>query len=187
MSHPNRSDDIEAVLDAPFYIEPIVGWRVWMVCGYGNCKCGQTDRGLLLRSLTYPMAWLRKRATRAHCMTCWYADGRFKGLSGAINHSPPDTAHGCGIYAVKRMQSARAWGEYSRGNVIVLGQVKIWGKILQYEDGYQAEYAYPVSALVPRNYGKMLSVPPEMSPEAIALGLAEAYDIEVGLGWPEST
>src|SRR3982750_1576561 len=68
-------DDLEATyaLEAPFYIEPVIAWRAWTVCAPGVCDCFEkTGRGrALIRSVTYALPWLRRRATRAHCMNRW--------------------------------------------------------------------------------------------------------------------
>lgn len=185
MTHPNKDDDLEATYEyTPFYIEPITAWRAWSVCGTGNCKCGQTHRGLLLRSITYPMPWLRKKASRAHCLPRWYSSEREAPQSRSRHHAP-DAGHGCGIYSVKELKSARMWGHYSKDRLLVIGEVQVWGQVLQFQDGYMSEYAYPVSVYVPENWSHLNdSAKQDFSPEMIAKGIGDSYGIDSWVGWP---
>ena len=185
-------DDLEATyeLEAPFYIDPIISWRAWTVCAPGVCDCFEKrGRGrALIRSVTFSLPWLRRKATRAHCLNRWRNDAR--AVNGSIHHCAPDQTHGCGIYSVKSMEYAKEWGQHSKSKFAIIGEVKVWGRVLQYEDGYIAEYAYPLSFLVPDNYdyytradGTAEKGKPMIDPREIAYMLEESYGVEAYVGW----
>lgn len=52
--------------------------------------------------------------------------------------------HGLGVYAVK-LDYEKLLGEYWEYGKIVTGTVALWGKIVEHEWGYRAQYAYPLS------------------------------------------
>jgi hypothetical protein len=76
-------------------------------------------------------------------------------------HEAPADDHDCGIYALKTRQLAeellrRYMGEkrcYFEGRTgppqgladrsIALGRVSLWGRVLERENGFRAQYAYP--------------------------------------------
>jgi hypothetical protein len=72
----------------------------------------------------------------------------------------------------------------------VIGEVQVWGQVLQYEDGYIAEYAYPLSFFVPETYdyyvkadGTAEKGKPMIDPREIAYMLEESYGVESYVGW----
>ena len=125
--------DGEAVVDVRVYFEPIVAWRAWRVDNEGRY-------GLQLRSITYPVHWPFRKPIRAHCMT------QIKGNKVVHPHSgAPHVAHGCGIYSVKEREHLARWavGKILLAEAGIVGQVSLWGDIVEFTQGYLAEYAYP--------------------------------------------
>ncbi len=120
--------------------EPIIGWRLWKVRRHG-------DR-YRLESLTWHhVNWPAATRLEAACVT--------------HRHEAPARGHDCGIYAFKRREFAeellrRYMGEkrcYFEGRghpsqhpadrPVALGRVSLWGRVLERENGFRAQYAYP--------------------------------------------
>lgn len=110
-----------------FYIEPIVGYRVWRVHDlYPAPSYG-------LRSLSFWESWPMDRALRARVveLPCF---------------GPLDDI---GIHAFKEFESIFDFHRLGRHVVrqLVIGTVALWGDVLEHEHGWIAEYAYPVALL----------------------------------------
>lgn len=112
---------------------PIVGYRAWELLG------GARPR---LRSLTSATEWPVREPLVASCP-----------LDSAKPHdAAPDWDCPCGIYAYARPDMLSAPGMIP-SDVMVRGEVNLWGKVIRHKAGYRAQYAYPkqlhVSARVP--------------------------------------
>jgi hypothetical protein len=105
--------------DLPLYPEAIVGWRSWYV----------TDGRL--SSLTFDHKWPVGKELVARC--------------NETKHRPPYQRCGCGVYALKSLEILRR-SSYFNGECF--GQVALWGKVIEGEDGYRAEFAYPKALYV---------------------------------------
>lgn len=151
--------------DPVFLIEPFRAWRAWEVVKHPH-------RGMLLRSLTYRVHWPPRRSFRAHCLREW----SFPAMQQEVTekHCAPDVGHRCGVYSVKNREGARAWGG-GGGRVMVLGIVLVWGKVIEHEDGYLAEYAYPLAFEELGNAAAWESAGWE--PEQVLPRLAERYGV----------
>jgi hypothetical protein len=128
-----------------FDSEPILAYRVWWI----TLDDGEPQN---LRSLTYKIRWKPRRPLRAHCL---FELSR-RQASFHPNEQCPCLTHTCGVYALKDPVGLDAWGKvygtYTQANLLrVVGQVALWGKVLQHELGYRAEYAYPVSFVAPED------------------------------------
>ncbi len=111
----------------PDYISPIVGYRVWQWDETG------------LRSLNGER-WLPGHPLTASCKAD--ACGSIAGLSKAT-HDPaelPDFSCTCGVYAAKSIEHLRQRG-YKRFGVH--GEVYLWGRVVEHERGWRAQFAYP--------------------------------------------
>jgi hypothetical protein len=125
--------------------EPFVGWRLWQVRPHVD--------GHRLESFTaHHVAWPAGRRLEASCAV----------------HGPLAPAHGheCGIYAFRTRELAedllrRYVGvrqRYGRDDElpppprparpIALGRVSLWGRILERERGFRAQYAYPYDVVL---------------------------------------
>ncbi len=120
--------------------DPIIGWRLWKVRRHG-------DRHRLESLTWHHVSWPAGSRLQAACIT--------------NRHEAPAHGHDCGIYAFKTRQLAedllrRYMGEkqcYFEGRSLVphgpadrplaLGRVSLWGRVLERENGFRAEYAYP--------------------------------------------
>lgn len=106
---------MEGSPEIPDAIEPVVAWRAWAVVPDG------------LAALHNDAVWRPGAATRATC---------------ARGHRAPDPACSCGLYAVR---SARALTDYAfdLATGVVIGRVRLWGRIVEATAGYRAELGYP--------------------------------------------
>jgi hypothetical protein len=155
---------------APDYIEPITGWRTWLVV--------QEGQGFRLRSVVYDALWLPRHELVACCLHralpfSWRRRSK---------HVPPARGCGCGIYAAREPEDAadylegRSWDALTVHRVI--GTVSLWGRVVECTRGWRASFAYP----------KMIYVPATRAPywlraqraEAVALALTD-YDVPVEL------
>ena len=109
---------------APDYAEPLIGWRVWCVL--------ETQDGLRLASVIHDQVWEVDGKTVAHC---------------EAGHSAPDETCTCGIHAAREPAPVLT---YLRGRdeprtvARVLGRVALWGRVVEHEEGWRAEFAQPV-------------------------------------------
>jgi hypothetical protein len=60
-----------------------------------------------------------------------------------IGHPAPAERCNCGLYANPDLEALRQHGLCLAPDVIVLGQVALWGKVVDDEPSYRAEFAYP--------------------------------------------
>ena len=60
-------------------------------------------------------------------------------------HRAPDAGCECGVYAFKRREDAEllACEKTGGGSVLALGRVSLWGRVVETERGFRAEFAYP--------------------------------------------
>jgi hypothetical protein len=116
---------------APDYLEPIVGWRAWRVARHGE--------DLVLLSGVYDVRWEPGHEVSASCHA-----GR--------RHAAPTRRCRCGVYAVREPAGAVRYliGRDEREVVHrVIGQVALWGRVIEGDGGWRAEHAYPVRIWVP--------------------------------------
>jgi hypothetical protein len=136
--------------DIPDYVSPIVGYRVW--------NWGVTG----LRSINGE-AWLPGRALTAMCPE--------------TDHESPADACSCGVYAAKNYQHLQDISPSTGVEFCVHGEVYLWGKVVEHDLGYRAQFAYPKSLVLPSNiesrlepsrlepliaYGADISLPPNI-------------------------
>jgi hypothetical protein len=107
-------------------VEYAEGWRVWCV--------QETASGLRLASVVHDAAWPRGTDLVALC--------------DLVEHVAPDVECTCGIHAAR--EPAPLW-TYLHGRdepatvARVLGQVALWGRVVEHEHGWRAERAFPLS------------------------------------------
>jgi hypothetical protein len=99
--------------------EPVLAWRAWSLTG--------TDRaGYLLRPIAgRANPWPQRRAARA---TCWWPQ----------LHDAPAESCRCGLHAVHEERLLR-WTR----SPAVIGTVALWGRVIEHDLGFRAEFAYP--------------------------------------------
>ena len=100
--------------------EPLMAWRSWALTGTG------AGEGLLLRPVVgRSRQWQPREITRAACKRHRY-------------HDAPDLDCRCGLHASQSMAIL------SRTRCpAVLGRVAMWGRIVEHDFGYRAQFAYP--------------------------------------------
>ncbi len=126
------------------YILPVVGYRGWVL------------REGKLSSCVVDNCWIPRKANVAQCggyehVKFW---GPYKIQSGPklIQFGPKLIPHasyvaplaecGCGFYAFKTLPYLVKWLEHREPNLVV-GEVYLWGKIVDCQYGYRGQYAYP--------------------------------------------
>jgi len=123
---------------APDYVGPFVGWRLW--------RTVETPAGLRLQSLFHESAWPPGEPLRAVCL----ARRSPRLLLQRVRrrqHYAPDASCSCGVYAAEPEllleQIERQAERY------VVGRVRFWGRVVECELGWRAEFAYPAHIYVP--------------------------------------
>jgi hypothetical protein len=102
---------------SPDYVHTLTGWRGWEV---------QDGRLIALGS---DYTWVPKMAMKATCRS--------------DQHRAPQYNCRCGFWSFKTLdlmtEAVRSYIE----DVDVIGTVEIWGRVIECENGFRAEYAYP--------------------------------------------
>jgi hypothetical protein len=81
--------------------------------------------------------------------------------------------HHNGIHAFKRQHTIaeyRASYSVNGDPPLVYGTVALWGRVIEHQEGYRAEFAYPQSLVVPAG---------TKDAQALARALANTYGIDV--------
>ena len=158
---------------------PLEGWRAWRVY-----------RAVLwlLPLADIPGAWTPEPEA-ARCWKPLYDD---RSLGESPHPAPAPGCH-CGYWALRELRpewlagagaigSTFALFDALLGGRVVLGRVKLWGRVIPYERGWRAEYAKPLSllsplgALRPPHLGRIAMAyrcEVEPYPEALEMQLAE--------------
>jgi hypothetical protein len=118
--------------DVPDYFEPMIGWRAWRI--------RDTPAGPRLHSVTYSHCfWTPRDATVAECEK--------------KKHLAPDEGCTCGLYSAKHKAHLLGMGYHhydpDRGGMNAVGEVVLWGKIVEGTQGWRAERGYPRELYVP--------------------------------------
>lgn len=111
---------VAADLDVKASIEPIVAWRTWALTGHRD----GTD--LLLRPVAgRSRPWRPMQVVEAAC-------------KHSRLHSSPSVRCTCGLHGTHALDILRR-----TRCPAVLGRVALWGRVIEHEHGYRAQYAYP--------------------------------------------
>lgn len=126
-------------MSAPDLIFPVVGWRVWSVRPEGIASDTGTQEWGLASLAYHNVRWPVRRQLTASCL---YATPRNTG------NAAPEAKCTCGVHAYKSLEMAEmylrtasianAWGW-----PLAYGSVNLWGRVIECENGYRAEHAYP--------------------------------------------
>jgi hypothetical protein len=118
---------------------PVTGWRAWVVA--------ETPSGLRLGSVLHDLFWEHDRPAVAECRR---EDDPFALPLGP--HPVPGADCNCGFHAARDPVDALS---YTRGRdeprtvCRILGEVQLWGHVLETESGWRASHAYPHRLYVP--------------------------------------
>ena len=113
-------------------LHEVEAWRAWKI-DEGN--------GPVLHSLVRDWQWPARQKVHAVCHReemGWGSSHRGEGI--------PDVNCSCGFWATKNRLSAQrpqVHSRYLKG--IVVGKVALWGDIIEHEEGFRAQFAYPLS------------------------------------------
>lgn len=166
-------------MQAPDFVEPIAGWRVWHVV---------ERRGeLRLCSPLYRTVWPLRQELVA---TCRHGTESLLAFTAPGRHSPPQARCACGIHAGRTAAQAVPYLTRffrRRDDVLhrVVGRVSLWGRVVECEHGWRGSLAYPAFLYVPAPTSRRFPLPrglprPSLPPEEIAFALA-AYGVPVEL------
>lgn len=103
---------------APLSLEEVEGWRAWSVV--------ERDGAYLLSSLTRAEAWEPGRPFDATCTR--------------KQHDAPGGRCSCGVYAAADPNELASLGRIAGA---AIGQVSLWGRLVEHSRGYRAAAAYP--------------------------------------------
>ncbi len=104
----------------------LTGWRRWVTPMFQEL--------LLSNNRTI---WAPYEKLEAKCLA--------SGFAGLVNKNCAGIHCGCGIYAYKKQQDAE-WGENRpETDNHIWGEVWLWGRVVEHQTGYRAQYAYPKS------------------------------------------
>jgi hypothetical protein len=151
---------------APDHHEPVLGWRVWLVV--------QDAGELRLASVLYPSVWQVRKEFVAEC-------GPGGGTRPAPHRAPGGFCR-CGIYAAASVEEAASYfdgrGSGTLGEVYrVIGQVALWGSVIEGDRGWRASHGYPHALYVP---ARSLTGASRLTPGEVALALTD-YGVPVEL------
>ena len=101
-------------------VEPVIAWRAWALTGHRD------GTGLLLRPVAgRSRPWKPLEASEAACKAA-----RF--------HAAPNIDCTCGLHGAHSPEILR-----KAKTPAVLGRVALWGRVIEHEHGYRAQFAYP--------------------------------------------
>jgi hypothetical protein len=103
---------------SPDFVHTLTAWRGW----------GVSDGEL--EALGIASKWEPRRAHRAGCRV-----GR--------SHAAPALDCNCGYWSFKSRELLEQAMEHYATSVDVIGEVEIWGRVIECENGWRSEYAYP--------------------------------------------
>jgi hypothetical protein len=154
---------------APDFAEAIEAWRVWSVV--------EVPQGYRLGSVIKPTLWSPDEPLVAKCLRGWPSLRWFR-RRHAKEHTAPEDRCECGIYGA----GLRSIGPYlrdppaNRAVARVLGQVSLWGTVVECERGFRASCAYPLRLFVPTD----AALQRDRAQEELAAGI-EVYGVPVEL------
>ena len=114
---------------APDAIDPIRAWRVWL-------PSVEVDGTVMLCSLTEAGGGAR-----------WAAGDPLRASCPTGEHEAPRGECTCGLYAHKSWASASLQARGVSGAVV--GEVQLWGRVIEHERGYRAQFARPCALWLP--------------------------------------
>jgi hypothetical protein len=121
------------------HADVVTGWRAWVVTATGE--------GLRLASVLHEVVWPAGRPVIAECRR---HEDPFADVVPL--HPVPSALCSCGFHAARDVADALSYarGRDEPGTVCrVLGEVTLWGHVVETECGWRASHAYPARLYVP--------------------------------------
>jgi hypothetical protein len=120
---------------------PVLGWRVWVVT--------ETEEGPRLGSVIHEGVWAPGKTALAVCR-------RHEDVFAEVlpAHEVPSAACTCGFHAARDPADAFAYlrGRDERATICrIMGEVALWGRLVETERGWRASCAYPARLYVPED------------------------------------
>jgi hypothetical protein len=119
-------------------VEAVVGWRAWVVT--------ETPAGLRLGSVLHELVWEPGTPVLADCRQ---DEDPF--AERQQPHPVPGLPCNCGFHAARDPADALSYlrGRDEPGTVCrILGEVALWGHVVETEAGWRASHAYPARLYV---------------------------------------
>lgn len=113
-----EAEPVKITRRSPDFCQTITAWRGW---GIKNEK---------LQALGQEAAWKPKEAKPAKC-------------TQSKSHRAPSRECNCGYWSFKSLDLLTEALKGYTTSVAVLGQVEIWGRVIDCENGFRSEFAYP--------------------------------------------
>jgi hypothetical protein len=138
----------------PDFVLPLIGWRAWKIWAplTGSDSCP------VFSSVILDTPWTpRRKFSAEHSFDL-----------GAKCHGLLELDCSCGVYAFKDPLEAFVYLMKVRDRLlgmsveVALGTVSLWGRVIECELGYKAQYAYPCHIYLPASFARFL---PEVSSE----------------------
>ena len=150
----------------PDFVEPFVGWRVWLVAEEGDL--------VRLRSVVFHVPWPVREPVVASCLRRRINLLPWRKQSG---HAAPTADCDCGIYGATLDRVGGYLDGRFDGHRIhrVLGRVSLWGDVVECAWGWRASHAYPERIYVPDRTARG-----GLAAGEVALGLTD-YGVPVEL------
>jgi hypothetical protein len=137
---------------APDYVQPISGWRTWLVA--------EVDGKPRLASVFYYALWPVRRELVSECLARRSPLRLVNRRAEVESHATPGQRCACGIYAAREPRTAlnylqtcgpRDVGEVEGRAVLhrVLGRVVLWGRLIECDAGWRGAFAYPQCLFLP--------------------------------------
>jgi len=128
-------------LEVPDFAEALEAWRVWRVVA--------RKEGYRLGSVVKPALWPTDAPLVARCLRITLVPSWLRRRRGKEHAVPLDRCE-CGIYAGWLPTVAQYLDSVAGGPVaLVLGQVSLWGTVIECERGFRASLAYPLRIFAP--------------------------------------
>lgn len=134
----------------PDFVEPLLGWRAWKIRVPQNAP----DSCPSFSSIILDTPWTpRRKVSAEHSFDL-----------GANCHGLVQAKCSCGVYAYSRPAEAFDYLTRVRDRLacltveVGLGSVSLWGRVVQCERGYKAQYAYPRHIYLPATFARYLPV-----------------------------
>lgn len=143
---------------APDYAAPILGWRVWRVGKHGS--------ELRLLSALQDEVWEPRDELAARCRP--HEDFL---AEPSADHPAPAGACSCGIYGTREpAEAARYLLGRDDSPVLhrVIGQVALWGTVVEGPAGWRASRGYPARIWIPLRRADGSAAPTDDVAEALA-------------------
>lgn len=156
------------MIEVPDFAEPFVAWRVWRVV--------RKEGSYRLGSVVKRTLWPAGEPLDAQCL---HSLPFLRRLARVPQHEAPAFRCDCGIYAAGLDRIGQYLADLPAPPAVarVVGEVSLWGDVVECERGFRASRAYPKRVYVPVDAcGK-----PDSRTGELAEALEDAYRIPVEL------